>query len=76
MKLFRILKWAYFQSVLVLLFSPELLSTRLPSKNMKTIILSVGLYGCETWSLILRESAEENIWTEEVWSDRRLEKTV
>jgi hypothetical protein len=38
----------------------NLLSTRLPSKNVKirifeTIILPVVLYGCETWSLTLRE---------------------
>ena len=37
-----------------------LLSSRLLSKNLKykiykTIILSVVLYGCETWSLTLRE---------------------
>ena len=37
-----------------------LLSSRLLSKNLKikiykTIILPVVLYGCETWSLILRE---------------------
>jgi hypothetical protein len=42
------------------------------------------MYDCETWSLTLREehklsvfenSAEENIWTEEGWSDRKVEKT-
>jgi hypothetical protein len=38
----------------------NLLPSRLLSKNLKiriykTIILSVVLYGCETWSLILRE---------------------
>jgi hypothetical protein len=37
----------------------NLLSSRLLPKNIKiriykTIILSVALYGCETWSLILR----------------------
>ena len=37
-----------------------LLSFRLPSKNLKiktykSIILPVVLYGCETWSLTLRE---------------------
>jgi hypothetical protein len=51
----------------------------LRSKNIKiriygTIILPVFLYGCETWSLTLREehrlrvfenSVEENMWTEE-----------
>ena len=50
----------------------NLLSSRLMSKNIKiriykTIILPVVLYGCETWSLTLKEEdgAEENIWTEE-----------
>jgi hypothetical protein len=49
------------------------LSSLLLSKNVKirickTIILPVVLYGCETWSLTLREEgvrdqgAEENIW--------------
>jgi hypothetical protein len=38
----------------------NLLSSRLPSKNLKiriykTIIFPVVLYGCETWSLTLRE---------------------
>jgi hypothetical protein len=40
--------------------SSNLLSSRLLSKNIKiriykTIILPVVLYGCETWSLTLRE---------------------
>ena len=40
----------------------NLLSSRLLSKNLKikiyrTIILPVVLYGCETWSLTLRENA-------------------
>jgi hypothetical protein len=50
----------------------NLLSSRLLSKNLKiriykTIILPVVLYGCETWSLTLREEqgAEEDIWTKE-----------
>jgi hypothetical protein len=57
----------------------SLLSSRLLSENFKiriykTIILPVVLYGCETWSLTLREEhrqgvweqgAEEDIWTEE-----------
>jgi hypothetical protein len=38
----------------------NLLSSRLPTKTVnirihKTIILHVALYGCETWSLTLRE---------------------
>jgi hypothetical protein len=38
----------------------------------KTIILPVVLYGCETWSLTVREEHklrvfEENIWTKDGW---------
>jgi hypothetical protein len=53
------------------------LSSRLISKNLKikiytAVILPVVLYGCETWSVILREEhrprvfencVEEDIWT-------------
>jgi hypothetical protein len=35
-----------------------LLSRNVKVKIYKTIILSVVLYGCETWSLTLREEAE------------------
>jgi folylpolyglutamate synthase/dihydropteroate synthase len=58
----------------------KLSSSRLLSKNVrvtlyKTVILHNVLYGCQTWSLTLREEqrqdvrekgAEENIWTEEM----------
>ena len=37
------------------LFSSRLLSKNLKIKMYKTIILPVALYGCETWSLTLRE---------------------
>ena len=45
----------------------KLLSSRLISKNMKikihkTIILPVVLYGCETWSLILREECRLRVF--------------
>jgi hypothetical protein len=41
----------------------NLLSSRLISKNLKikiykTVILPVVLYGCETWSLTLRENTD------------------
>jgi hypothetical protein len=44
-----------------------LLSSRLHSKNLKikiykTIILPVVLYGCETWSLILREECRLSVF--------------
>jgi hypothetical protein len=44
---------ACYQSVQNLLFS-RLLSKNLKIKIYRTIILSVVLYGCETWSLTLR----------------------
>jgi hypothetical protein len=37
------------------LLSFRLLSRKLKVKTYKTIILPVVLYGCETWSLTLRE---------------------
>ena len=52
---------AYYHSV------QNLLSSRLLSKNSKikiyrTIILPVVLYGCETWSLTLREEGKLRIF--------------
>jgi hypothetical protein len=46
---------------------PNLLSSHLLSKNLKirpykTINLSVVLYGCETWSLTLREECELTVF--------------
>ena len=46
----------------MLLFSPNTFGFRLLSKNLKiktykTAILPVVLYGCEAWSLILREES-------------------
>ena len=47
----------------------NLLSSRLLSKNLKikinintNIILPVVLYGCETWSLILREERKQRVF--------------
>ena len=37
------------------ILSSRLLSKKLKVKIYKTIILVVVLYGCETWSLTLRE---------------------
>jgi hypothetical protein len=52
----------------------------------KTIILPLVLYGCETWSLTVREEhklrvfenkgVEENTWTKEGWSNGRVEKAA
>jgi len=58
----------------------NLLSSRLLSKNLKikvyrTIILSVVLYGCETWSLTLREERKlrvfENMMLRRIFGPRR-----
>jgi hypothetical protein len=55
-----------------LIFNPE--GHNLKIRIYRTIILPVVLYGCETWSLTLREDhrlrvfengAVEDIWTEE-----------
>jgi len=58
----------------------NLLSSRLLSKNLKikiyrTIIFSVVLYGCETWSLILKEERKlrvfENMLLRRIFGPRR-----
>ena len=51
----------------------SLLSSRLLSKNLKikiyrTIILPVFLYGCETWSLTLREERRLRVFENRVLS--------
>ena len=62
----------------------NLLSSRLLSKNLKikiyrTITLPVVLYGCETWSLILREERKlrvfENMVFRRIFGPRRDEVT-
>jgi len=62
----------------------NLLSSRLLSKNLKikiyrTIILPVVLYGCETWSLTLREERRvrgfENRVLRRVFGSKRDELT-
>jgi hypothetical protein len=56
---------AYYHSV------QNLLSSRLLSKNAKisiykTIILPVVLYGCQTWSVILREEHRLRVFEENI----------
>ena len=62
----------------------NVLSSRLLSKNLKikiyrTIILPVVLYGCETWSLKLREERKprvfENMVLRRIFGPRRDEVT-
>jgi hypothetical protein len=60
----------------------NLLSFRLLSKNVKvriykTIILPVVLYGCETWSLTVREEHKLRVFENRVLrSDGRVEKAA
>ena len=63
----------------------NLLSSRLLSKNLKikiyrTVILPVVLYGCEAWSLTLREERKlrrvfENMVLRRIFGPRRDEVT-
>ena len=74
---------ACYYSVQTLLYS-RLLPKNLKIKIYKTIILPVVLYGCETWSLILREECSLRVVenrilrrifgpkTDENWEWRRL----
>ena len=61
------------------LLSSRLLSKYLKIKIYRTIILSVVLYGCETWSLTLREERKmrvfENMVLRRIFGPRRDEVT-
>jgi hypothetical protein len=48
------------------LFSSSLLSKNLTIKICTTIILPVVLYGCETWSLTLRERRRLSVFQNRV----------
>jgi len=56
---------AFYYSVQNLL-SSSLLSKELKIKIYRTIILPVVLYGCETWSLILREERRLRVFENRV----------
>ena len=61
------------------LLSSSLLSKNLKIKMYRTIILPVVLYGCETWSLTLREERKvrvfENMVLRRIFGPRRDEVT-
>ena len=61
------------------LLSSMLLSTNLKFKIYRTIVLPVFLYGCETWSLTLREERKlrvfENMVLRRVYGPRSDEVT-
>jgi hypothetical protein len=48
------------------LLSSSLLSKKLKIRIYKTIILTVVLYGCETWSLTLREEHKLKVFENRV----------
>ena len=50
------------------ILSPNLLSKNLKIKIHKTLILSVVLYGCETWSLTLKEERSLRVFENKVLS--------
>ena len=61
------------------LLSSRLLSKKLTIKIYKTIILPVVLFGCETWSLTLREERKlrvfENMLLRRIFGPRKDEET-
>ena len=57
---------ACYHSVQNVLFSSLLLSKNLKIKIYRTIILPVDLYGCETWSLTLREEPRLRVFENRV----------
>ena len=61
------------------LLSSSLLPNNLKIKIYRTIILPVVLYGCETWSLILREERRlrvfENMVLRRIFGPKRDEVT-
>jgi hypothetical protein len=65
------IKWSFNSGNTCYYSVQNLLSFRLLSRNIKiriykTIILSVVLYGCETWSLILREEHRMRVFENKV----------
>jgi hypothetical protein len=66
---------AYYHSVQNLL-SCSFLSKIMKIKVCRTIILSVVFYGCETWSLTLRESVLVNRAPKRIFGPKRNEVTA
>jgi hypothetical protein len=52
------------------LLSSHLLSKNIKIRMYKTIILPFVLYGCETWSLMLREEHRLMVFEENIWSKK------
>jgi hypothetical protein len=73
----RLKSWtAYYHSVQNLLFS-SLLSKNIKIKTFRYVILSVVLYGCETWSFTLREEHRlmvlENMVLRKIFGPKRVD---
>ena len=49
------MRFTFLQLCFIYLLSSSLLSKKLKIKIYRNIILPIVLYGCETWSLTLRE---------------------
>ena len=58
----RTILYLRYRSPVQTLLSSRLLSKNLKIKISKTIILPVALYGCETWSLTLREECRLRVF--------------
>ena len=58
---------AYYHSMQNIL-SSRLLSKSLKFKIYRTLILPVVLYGCENWSLTLREERKLRVFDNMVWT--------
>ena len=56
----------FFKTNINNLLSPSLLSKKLKIKIYRTIILPVVLYGCDTWSLTLREERRLRVFENRV----------
>jgi hypothetical protein len=65
---------AYYHSVQNV-FSSSLISKNLKVKVCRTIILPVVLYGCETWSLTLREERGLRVFERRILRPKRDEVT-
>ena len=59
-------KAVYLRNFIVIFLSSSLLSESVKIKTYRTIILPVVLYGCETWSLPLREKCRLRVFENRV----------
>ena len=68
-----------YSTILSRIFSLPVFYMRIYLTHLRTIILSVVLYGSETWSVISEEEHRMSVFENRIWeagSNRRLEKTA